>query len=417
MRRRLIALLSIAAFAAAGCTTSTAGDQNRNGGESTRGVTAESVKVGGLLVKTSSFGMSFASTEIGAKARFDRANAEGGVHGRKIEFVGAQDDTADPAKDIAAARKLVQQEEVFAVVPVNTFTFAGAKFLQQQTVPYFGWGYSEPEWCGPKVAFSFTGCAGSAKPGTQSAGFFEALSQATGPAKGRTVSLIGHDDPNTKAVNKSGAAGATEMGFKIGSVINTVPQTSVPTDWSPVVNRLLKSADGKEPDIIFSTMGTPFNVGLFSALKAAGFKGDLMDGISYNDSTLKNPQARQAFEGAYVAAPIEPLVSDSDAAKQMRADLEKTIGKADFEWSQDMGVGYAIADMFLQVLEKAGPDLTVDSFLAAAEKASIDSPYGGDLSFPAAHDEPNGCASLVRVQDGKWTPASPLVCKTFDYKG
>ncbi|MFI1337892.1 ABC transporter substrate-binding protein [Streptomyces sp. NPDC020845] len=418
MHRRLIAALAIAALAAAGCSTSAPGSQGAGSqSDATRGVTADSVKVGGLIVKTSSYGASNAATEIGAKARFDRANAEGGVNGRKIEFIGAEDDGADQAKDIAAARKLVQQKQVFAVVPVSTFMFAGAKFLQQQNVPYFGWGYSAPEWCGPEVAFSFDGCTGSTKPGPQSAGFFTSLVKATGPAKGRSVAVIGHDDAVTKAVNKIAKASATSLGFKVVSVQNTVPQTSVPTDWSPYVNRLVTSDGGKAPDIIFSTMATPFNAGLFGALKDAGFKGTVLDGISYSDSTLKNPQVRKAFEGAYVSAPIEPLASDSAAAKQMRTDLEKATGKKNFEWSQDMGVGYATADVFLQVLQKAGTDLTVDSFLKAAQNITIKSPYGGNVSFPADRTAPNGCQSLLRVKNGHWKLAAPLVCKTFNFTG
>ena len=416
MSRRLIALLGAVALAASACSTAAPGSTSGASTGSTRGVTADSVKVGGVIVKSSSFGLSFTLTELGAKARFDRANAEGGVNGRKIDFIGTEDDSFDPAKDIAAVRKLVQQQQVFAVVPVNT-QLAGAKFLQQENVPYFGWGYTEAEWCGPPLAFSFDGCAGSAKPGTQSAGFFTALTKATGPANGRTVAIIGQDDPNTKAVNQVGAAGAREVGFKVTTVDNSVPQTSIPTDWSPVVNRLVTSNDGKAPDIIFSTMATSFNSGLFNALKASGYRGTLMDGISYNDSTLKNPQVRQAFEGAYISSPIEPLVSDSDAAKQMRTDFEKAAGKPDFEWSQDMAVGYAIADVFLQVLQKTGRDLTVDSFVKAAQNLTIKSPYGGDLTYPQNHTAPNGCQSLVQVKNGAWTLASPLVCKTFDFKG
>ncbi|MEU6379392.1 ABC transporter substrate-binding protein [Streptomyces sp. NPDC046909] len=417
MKRRLVTVLSLAVLALAGCSTSTPGSQTADRSGTTRGVTADSVKVGGLIIKTSSFGVSETATEIGAKARFDRANAEGGVNGRKIDFIGTEDDGADQAKDITAARKLVQQDEVFAVVPVHTFMFAGAKFLQQQNVPYFGWGYSAPEWCGPAVAFSFDGCSGSAQPGTQSAGFFAAFTKATGPAKGRTVAVIGHDDPNTRAVNKIARASASRLGFKVVTVQNTVPQTSIPTDWSPYVNRLTKSDAGKAPDIVFSTMATPFNAGLFGALKDSGYKGTLMDGISYNDSTLKNPQVRKAFEGAYISAPIEPLVSDSAAARQMRTDLEKATGQKNFEWSQDMAVGYATADVFLQILEKTGKDLTTENFLKAAKNITVQSPYGGTVSWPANHEAPNGCQSLVRVENGGWKLAAPLTCQTFDFKG
>src|SRR5262245_32344053 len=45
----------------------------------TRGITDTEITVGGLAYLTSPNGSSMAGTELGAKARFERANAEGGV--------------------------------------------------------------------------------------------------------------------------------------------------------------------------------------------------------------------------------------------------------------------------------------------------------------------------------------------------
>ncbi|HEX8803240.1 MAG TPA: ABC transporter substrate-binding protein, partial [Acidimicrobiales bacterium] len=58
----------------------------------TRGVTDTSVKVGGLITASGPTTALFTDAEAGARARFERANAEGGVHGRTIDFVGAEDD-------------------------------------------------------------------------------------------------------------------------------------------------------------------------------------------------------------------------------------------------------------------------------------------------------------------------------------
>ena len=98
------------------------------------GVTATSIKVAGL-------GDSFlyGGADIGAKARFQRANDAGGVHGRTIDYAGFTDDGGDPTAGTTAATKLVQQDQVFAVVPAVTPAFAAGTFLAQQKVPYFGW--------------------------------------------------------------------------------------------------------------------------------------------------------------------------------------------------------------------------------------------------------------------------------------
>lgn len=103
-------------------------------------MTDDSIKVGGIVSMTTSSGYSKKDTDLGAKARFDRANAEGGVSGRTIDYLGAEDDGQDPAKNLAAARKLVQQDKVFAISPMSSVTFSGADFLQKQKVPTFGWG-------------------------------------------------------------------------------------------------------------------------------------------------------------------------------------------------------------------------------------------------------------------------------------
>src|SRR5262245_28332653 len=57
-----------------------------------RGVTDTEIKVGGLVNLTSPNGSTMAGADVGAQVRFDRANDEGGVHGRTIDYVGTFDD-------------------------------------------------------------------------------------------------------------------------------------------------------------------------------------------------------------------------------------------------------------------------------------------------------------------------------------
>ena len=58
--------------------------------------------------------VSYAGTMIGAKAYFDYVNANGGVFGRKIEY-RYLDDAYDPSRTVQNVRKLVQQDNVFAI--------------------------------------------------------------------------------------------------------------------------------------------------------------------------------------------------------------------------------------------------------------------------------------------------------------
>ncbi len=79
----------------------------------TPGVSSSTILLGGTG-PLSGPEVAYAGTMIGAKAYFDYVNANGGVFGRKIEYRYV-DDGYDPARSVQAVRKLVQQDEVFAI--------------------------------------------------------------------------------------------------------------------------------------------------------------------------------------------------------------------------------------------------------------------------------------------------------------
>ncbi len=83
------------------------------------GITDETIKLGGSY-PFSGPASAYRVVEAGAQARFKTVNAEGGVDGREIEFV-TLDDAYEPPKAVQNARRLVQEEKVFALFnPVGT---------------------------------------------------------------------------------------------------------------------------------------------------------------------------------------------------------------------------------------------------------------------------------------------------------
>jgi len=75
----------------------------------------------------------------GAKAYFDRVNATGGVHGRKI-VLESVDDGFDPKKTPDAVKKLIEEKQVFALflsrgTPTNE---AAYPVLEEMKVPLIG---------------------------------------------------------------------------------------------------------------------------------------------------------------------------------------------------------------------------------------------------------------------------------------
>jgi len=77
------------------------------------GVTSDTVKVG-VIGPFSGPAAEYSKVQVGAIAYLKHVNDRGGVHGRKFEIL-VEDDGCEETKGIAAARKLIFEEKVFAL--------------------------------------------------------------------------------------------------------------------------------------------------------------------------------------------------------------------------------------------------------------------------------------------------------------
>ncbi len=402
----------VAALAAAGMLAGCAAERSGGaaGGTGTApGVTATTVRIGGVLTKTSASGYSTRDAELGAKARFARANAEGGVHGRTIDFLGAEDDGQDAAKGDAAAKKLVQKDQVFALVPVHAPNFGGAAFLEREGVPWFGWA-TGPQWCGTRTGFGYNGCL-APKPGAGSQTWWgRQMADLLGGAEGKSVYVQTSDSSGSKYGGTTISQSFTAAGFELAGVNSGLPGAAPPPDWLPYVHKIMTSDDGGPPDVVVSVIaGTKFNVGLYSALKRAGYQGVLTDATSYDAAILKDPASARALEGVIAAPMFEPFESDAPEIARLRADVEKVAPGATL--TQHLAIGYWAADIFLDLLAKTGQDLTRERFLATANGSyAYDNPGFGRIRYPKDHTEPNGCGALVKLEGGAFQVVRSMKC-------
>lgn len=374
-----------------------------------RGVSADSIKVGGIVSMTSASGYSKKDTDLGAKARYLRANSEGGINGRKIDYIGAEDDGQDPAKNLAAARKLVQQDKVFAVSPMSSVTFTGADFLEQEKVPTFGWG-TLPSFCGPKYIYGFNGCLVPMPGGTINQTWPEGIGQVLGGAQGKSVAIIANDSDAGKFGVRTFQQGFTSAGFKVSYAKASVPGTAVPSDWSAYVKEILESNGGKAPDAVVSVMQTPNNIGLFTSLKRSGYKGLLSDPTDYDPGLLAKDATKQALDGVHVLLQFEPFESTNPKMAQFKADIKAANGGQDIPLNMHMMTGYMSADLFVSIAQKAGKDLTVEAFQTAAQSFSDTGTLVGDRAEPKGQKDSFGCGALVQLKNGAYEVSVPFKC-------
>ncbi|MFF5449206.1 ABC transporter substrate-binding protein [Streptomyces sp. NPDC012888] len=375
----------------------------------TRGVTEDSIKVGGIVSMTTSSGYSKKDTDLGARARYLRANAEGGVHGRRIDYVGTEDDGQDPGKNLAAARKLVQQDGVFAVAPMSSVTFSGADFLQQEKVPTFGWG-TLPSFCGPSYLYGFNGCLVPSPGGTINQTWPEGMARVLGGARGKSVAIIANDSDAGKFGVRTFRQGFASAGFSVAYAKPSVPATAVPSDWSAYVKEILGSDAGGAPDAVVSVMQTPANIGLFTALKRASYKGVLSDPTDYDPGLLAKDATRQALDGVHVLLQFQPFESKTPAMEQFKADIKAAAGGRNVPLNMHMLTGYMSADLFLSIAAKVGRDLTVAHFQNTAQTFSDTGTLVGDRVLPKGQKDSFGCGALVQLKNGAYEVSVPFEC-------
>ncbi|MGV9992852.1 ABC transporter substrate-binding protein [Streptomyces sp. NPDC003374] len=142
MRKSTAARAAAAAAAALLTATACAGQRGDDDGASaaggacrTTGVTGTTIKLGGIY-PLSGPASAYGTISQGVSAYFHHVNDKGGIHGRKVEFV-VRDDGYQPPKAVEEARRLVEQEKVFAVFQTlgTPSTAAVRDYLNKRQVP------------------------------------------------------------------------------------------------------------------------------------------------------------------------------------------------------------------------------------------------------------------------------------------
>ncbi|MHB8513343.1 MAG: ABC transporter substrate-binding protein [Actinomycetota bacterium] len=97
------------------------------------------IKIGGLFPLTGGLASLGVPAFQGAQAEFNYINAHGGILGRQVQFIPC-DDQADDTKSTTCAKKLVEQDGIFAMGPSFTpFSLSVINQLQQAGVPWIGY--------------------------------------------------------------------------------------------------------------------------------------------------------------------------------------------------------------------------------------------------------------------------------------
>jgi branched-chain amino acid transport system substrate-binding protein len=320
------------------------------------GVTETTIKIGNIMPYS---GPASAYAAIGKTeaAYFKMINEQGGINGRKIEFI-SYDDGFSPPKTVEQARKLIESDEVFALFNVvgTAGNSAIQKYVNSKRVPHLfissgAARFDDPEQSPWSMAW-WPGYVSEAR-------IYAKYIQQQYPAK--TIGILYQNDDSGKdyIVGFRHAFGA-DADKKI--VIALPYEVTAPSVDSQVVQ--MKSANVD----IFINLSTPkFAAQAIKKIAELGWKPVqfLGNAASSTQSTMAAAglEASQGIISAiYLKDPSDPRWANDDGIRQFRAFMTKYYPDGDQENGTTV-FGYGAAKAFAQVLKLCGDDLTRENLM------------------------------------------------------
>jgi branched-chain amino acid transport system substrate-binding protein len=337
-------------------------------GNTVRGVNGHTITIGGVATQTLGGVTANPGACQGAAARFAIANAQGGVNGYKINYVGCSDDGGSATTSQQDIENLVTHDNAFAVVPFSTFAASGAPtFLNAEHVPYFGWGSANYcGWSGYQYAFSDIGAVAGvcSLPGF---GTFEDAVAVYAYEKllhkspsSINLAIVGATGENFFTTGLEGSAKAS--GANIVYAGNPIPTPPAPplTDYTPLALQLIHAKTNLILDFGDQTGGL---IALKQALSANGYTGDILS-PAITDATLSTKTTAAGLNGVY-ATTLDVGLPNTDAEWAQIKQAAQSVGASADYTSQAFVSSYAAADFFLKALARVTGPLTTEKLANA----------------------------------------------------
>jgi branched-chain amino acid transport system substrate-binding protein len=327
-------------------------------------------------------------------AYFNKVNAEGGINGRKINFI-SYDDGYSPPKAVEQARKLVESDEVLLIfqslgTPSNT---AIQKYMNAKKVPQLFVATGATKWNDPK---NFPWTMGW-QPNYQSEGHIYAQYLLQNHPNGKIAILYQNDDYGKDYVKglKDGLGGKLQ-------IVGELPyETTDPTIDSQIITLKASGAD------IFYNVTTPkFAAQAIKKMAELNWKPvHLLNNVSANVGAVLKPAGFENSKGilstAYLKDPTDPTWKDDPALKEWLAFMDKYYPDGD-KTNGSTVYGYLVAQTVVQVLKQCGDDLTRENVMKQAANLK-DLEFGMLLPSVAVNTGPTDYAPIKQMQMMRFT--------------
>jgi branched-chain amino acid transport system substrate-binding protein len=321
------------------------------------GATDTEIKIGNIMPYS---GPISAYAEIGKTqaAYFQKINVEGGINGRKINFI-SYDDGFSPPKTVEQARKLVESDQVLLIfqslgTPTNT---AIQRYLNAKKVPQLFVSTGATKWNDPQ---HFPWTMGW-QPNYQSEARIYAEYLLKNHPQGKIGVLYQNDDYGKDYLKglKDGLNG------KMRIVAEAPYEVTDSTVDSEIVNLRASGAD-----LFFDVTSPKFAAQAIKRIAGLGWKPvHLLNNISASVGAVLKPAGLDTSKGilttGYLKDPTDPTWKDDAAYREWSTFMNKYYPNGD-KTSLNTVLGYLAAQTLVAVLKQSGDNLTRDNVMKQA---------------------------------------------------
>ncbi len=317
-----------------------------------RGVTDTAIRIGQWGPQTGPAAL-WGAVARGTGCYFDMINAEGGIHGRKIEYF-LRDDAYQPPKTKAIAKELVEDKKVFAFASgVGTATgMAVKKYLEINGVPWVGPASGSTYWAYPPTKYLF---AVYPLYCDEAAILVDYAVKKMG--KKRIAFFYQNDD-----YGKEGLYGAQlaleKYDMKLVAAVSVEP---LDTDLSSHCIKL-KAAN---PDCVLMWVLPKHGAIILGTAAKMDFKPQWMTSSTLSDTPIMYKISKGLFKDVLVTSFGEVPESRHSLMKKYK-QAHDTFAPKD-RWGIFFYAGFLFVEPMVEALKRCGRDLTADNFVRAME--------------------------------------------------
>jgi branched-chain amino acid transport system substrate-binding protein len=356
-----------------------------------RGVTDTEIIIGTVTDLSGVTAVQGVNNSDAIRMAFDQANAKGGVHGRKIKYV-VEDNQYQVPRAVQAMNKLLNSDNIFLALDDGGTPMNDANMPSQfaKNVPN---------------VFPLTAARSMYEPYNklkfaQFASYYDQMRAAVKyfvAQRGRKAFCVMYQETDFGKDVLAGVVAQTEaMGMK---VVATTAHKPTDTDFNAPVEKL---KDAGCDTIMMGTIVRDTNI-IIQTVRKLGWNVDLVGQFAAYDTAVATLPGG-ATEGYFCMTPALYVYPD-DPRPEVQAFAKEYKARYSRDPNFHGEVGYTAAQLVLVALDKAGKDLTVDSFIKAMESIhDYTDIFGSQLSFGPDQHHGSTKSFLTVVKNGRWVP-------------